>query len=142
MQHNRGHIDKIMGKYHIGHLSNEDSAEVSANTAFANPYTNDPPTSKHLLTNTRFPYNAEGRIKELRKNYHTPAGKHFMRNHNMVPDIDPKEYRLTICGAGMEETVFTLDELKDTSRCERGEHGQTSGARGGAKAGSARSGKN
>ena len=63
MQHNRGHIDKIMGKYQIGRLSEKDAKVITDQTYFANPYENDPPTSEHLLTNTRYPYNAEGRIK-------------------------------------------------------------------------------
>ena len=50
--------------------------------------------------------------QELRKDFYTKPGRHFMRNHNMVPTIDVDEYRLTICGAGMKETVFTLEELK------------------------------
>jgi sulfite oxidase len=113
MQHNRGHIDKIMGRYHIGYLSEAEGKKVSEATVFDNPYTNDPPTSPHLLTNTRYPYNAEAKTKDLRKSFITKPGVHFMRNHNMVPQIDPDEYRLTICGEGMEETVFTLQDLKN-----------------------------
>ena len=42
----------------------------------------------------------------------TPAGKHFVRNHCAVPDIDPEQYTLTITGEGLTETVLTLEDLK------------------------------
>ena len=61
---------------------------------------------------SRYPYNAEGNLAELRDSWITPAGKHFVRNHCAVPDIDPDEYTLTITGEGMTETVLSLEDLK------------------------------
>ncbi len=60
----------------------------------------------------RYPYNAEGRLRDLGESWITPIGRHFVRNHGTVPDIIPDEYRLTVVGAGLKETVFTLDDLK------------------------------
>ena len=51
-----------------------------------------------LSTNTRFPYNAEAKITDLRESWITPIGKHFVRNHSTVPDINPEEYRLHVSG--------------------------------------------
>ena len=39
-------------------------------------------------------------------------GKHFVRNHSAVPDIDADEYLLTIELPGLENTTFNLNDLK------------------------------
>jgi len=64
--------------------------------------------------NTKHPYNAEGRLRNLTDTFFTPAGRHFVRNHNAVPIIDPEEYRLEVIGAGLKPDgiTLTLDDLK------------------------------
>src|SRR5882672_5662546 len=43
----------------------------------------------------------------------TPATLHFMQTHaSEIPDLDPKEHRLTIHGMVERPLSFTLDELK------------------------------
>jgi sulfane dehydrogenase subunit SoxC len=43
----------------------------------------------------------------------TPAGLHFVQQHSShLPDIDPREHRLTIHGMVDRPLSFTLDELK------------------------------
>src|SRR5262249_26087521 len=43
----------------------------------------------------------------------TPAPLHFMQTHaSEIPDLDPKEHRLTIHGMVERPLSFTLDELK------------------------------
>ena len=112
-QHNRGHIIEHMRPYKIGVVSPEDMATITANTVYDDSvYADNPPTYPDLLTNTRYPYNAEARLSDLRESYITPIGKHFVRNHCAVPNLDPEEYRLTVEGVGVNETVFTLEDLK------------------------------
>lgn len=112
-QHNRGHIEDILARYKIGTLTEEDHNKVLKLSHYDKSYyDNDPPPSPHLYTNTRYPYNAEGKLTELRDNFITPFGKHFIRNHCNVPDIDPNEYKLLITGNGIEDTTFTLEQLK------------------------------
>lgn len=41
----------------------------------------------------------------------TPAGLHFERHHNGVPDIDPAAHTLTLHGLVKQPLVFTLDAL-------------------------------
>jgi sulfane dehydrogenase subunit SoxC len=41
----------------------------------------------------------------------TPAGLHFERHHNGVPDIDPDKHQLTIYGLVKRPLVFNLDTL-------------------------------
>ena len=65
-----------------------------------------------IIKISRYPYNAEGRLSSLTESWVTPAGKHFVRNHCAVPDIDPDQYTLTITGEGLQETVFKLEDLK------------------------------
>ena len=123
-QHNRGHIEDVMRPYKIGRLSAKDMDIVTKNTHYDNTaYLNNPehlnPDHKdELLVNTRYPYNAEGRLEILRDEWQTPVGRHFVRNHSAVPVIDPEDYTLTVNGYGLEETVFTLEELKKFPKVE------------------------
>jgi len=112
-QHNRGHVKEHMERYKIGEVSAEDMATITSNTVYdESVYANNPPTYPDLLTNTQYPYNAESKLSELTDEWVTPVGKHFVRNHCAVPDIDPNDYTLTIEGAGVDETIFSLEELK------------------------------
>ena len=60
----------------------------------------------------RYPYNAEARLRNLTDTWITPVGKHFVRNHCSVPDIEPETYRLTVAGVGVNTVTFTLNDLK------------------------------
>jgi cytochrome b involved in lipid metabolism len=112
-QHNRGHIEILLERYKIAELSEEEAKIIRDSTHFDNPYVNDPPPSPYLLTNTRYPYNAEGKLSDLREHWITPIGKHFVRNHSTVPDIKAEDYKLLVTGAGLQDTVFTLDDIKN-----------------------------
>jgi len=113
-QHNRGHVvNDVMAPYKIGEVSSEDMKTITAETYYdASAYDNDPKPFPNLLVNTRYPYNAEARLASLQDSWLTPVGKHFVRNHSSVPDIDPEEYLLTVNGEGLAETTFTLEDLK------------------------------
>jgi len=113
-QHNRGHIvESVMAPYKIGEVSDADMKKITKATTYdASAYRDDPEPYPNLLMNTRYPFNAEGRLSQLTDNWQTPIGQHFVRNHSAVPVIDPNEYTLTVSGEGLNETLFTLDELK------------------------------
>jgi len=122
-QHNRGHIDDVMQPYKIGRVSPPDMATITENTHYTNyAYQNNPEQlagyKDELLVNTRYPYNAEGRLEILRDEWQTPVGRHFVRNHSSVPDIDPDDYLLTVTGEGVTETTFTLEDLKKFPKVE------------------------
>ena len=73
---------------------------LTANTHYdESVYENNPPNYPDLLINTRYPYNAEARLSELTENWQTPIGKHFVRNHCAVPDINPEviQYPRGLC---------------------------------------------
>ena len=114
-QHNRGHVvDYWLKMYKIGEVTEETMNEVTAETYYDADavYGNEAEPYPDLLVNTRHPLNCEGKLADRTDSFITPIGKHFVRNHNAVPDINPEEYTLTIIGEGMEEHVFTLNDLK------------------------------
>lgn len=111
-QHNRGHILELLQRYKIGELTQADAETQQKNSHFNNPYVNDPPPMPELLTNTRYPYNAEARLRDLTDSYITPIGRHFVRNHGLVPDIDETKWDLAVVGHGIKETHLTLQDLK------------------------------
>ena len=41
----------------------------------------------------------------------TPAGLHYVRNHNGTPDIDPSKHELLLHGMVRQPTIFTVDSL-------------------------------
>ena len=114
-QHNRGHITKdVMIPYKIGEVSKEDMKAITKDTSYdGSAYAANPDPYPDLLVNTRFPYNAEARLKQLNDNWQTPAGRHFVRNHSAVPEIDVDEYTLTIEGDGVKTTTFSYEDLKN-----------------------------
>lgn len=114
-QHNRGHVvDYWLKRYKIGEVSQETMDQVTKETYYDADavYGNEAEPYQDLLVNTRHPLNCEGKLKDRTDSFITPIGKHFVRNHNAVPDIDPDEYTLTVMGEGMTEHVFTLNDLK------------------------------
>jgi cytochrome b involved in lipid metabolism len=112
-QHNRGHVLDFLQRYKIGYLSPEEAKQQVINSGvFEHPYSDDPEPYDTLLTNTRYPYNAEGKLREMTDNFITPIGKHYVRNHGLVPNIDVEDYRLTITGVGCKTMVYSLKELK------------------------------
>lgn len=113
-QHNRGHVvEHVMAPYKIGEMSDKDMQRITAETHYdSSAYHQDPEPYPDLLVNTRYPCNCEGRLSTLTDSWRTPIGRHFVRNHNSVPVIDPNEYTLTVHGVGCQKTTFTLDDLK------------------------------
>lgn len=113
-QHNRGHItEDVMAPYKIGEISKSDMKAITADTFYdGSAYANNPEPYPDLLVNTRFPYNAEGRLRSLTDSWQTPVGKHFVRNHSAVPDVNVDDYVLTIEGDGVNTTTYTYDDLK------------------------------
>lgn len=73
-QHNRGHIEGLLINYQIGTVSPADAVLIRESTHFDNPYLQDPTPYPDLLTNTRYPYNAEGRLRDLGESWITPIG--------------------------------------------------------------------
>ena len=114
-QHNRGHVvDYWLDMYKIGEVTPDTMAQVTAETFYDADavYGNEPEPYPDLLVNTRHPLNCEGKLADRTDSFITPIGKHFVRNHNAVPEIDPEEYTLTITGEGITERVFSLQDLK------------------------------
>ena len=66
--------------------------------------TTNPPPGREVTGSTRTPLQLlEGTI--------TPAGLHYVRNHNGTPDIDPSKHELLIHGMVRQPSIFTVDSL-------------------------------
>ncbi len=103
----QGQASKNLNCVFLGEVSSQDMATITKNTYFdASVYDSNPQPYPDLLTNTRYPYNAEGKLSELTESFVTPIGKHFVRNHCAVPDIDPQDYTLTITGEGVQVIII------------------------------------
>lgn len=62
------------------------------------------PTAREVTGSIRTPLQyLEGTI--------TPAGLHYVRNHNGTPDIDPSKHELLIHGMVRQPSIFTVDTL-------------------------------
>ena len=95
--------------YFKGEVTKSDMATITSRTFYdASTYASNPEPYPDLLVNTKYPYNAEAKLSQLTDFFITPIGRHFVRNHCAVPEIDPKEYTLTITGEGLKETTFSL----------------------------------
>lgn len=119
--HQEEEVQRLLSTYKIGILTKEDAEAISSqNEINDGPYANDPKRSILLETHTKEPCNAETPSKLLVSSYYTPADIFFVRNHLPVPEVDPKDYKLSIClgSDGDHEnqtliTEFSLDELKN-----------------------------
>ena len=75
------------------------------------PYINEPTRDNSLNELKTKPYNAEPDLIELRKNYITPNKNIFVRNHHPVPNIDSKNYEITIKDNN-KSINLSLEDLK------------------------------
>lgn len=79
------------------------------------PYARDPKVHPALHMHSDKPLQAETPAALLLDSWVTPSDLWFVRGHHPVPEIDEKEYRLTVRGRGLAEPrefKFTLEELK------------------------------
>eukprot|EP00039_Didymoeca_costata_P015873 m.275784 g.275784 ORF g.275784 m.275784 type:complete len:649 (+) comp16295_c0_seq2:1254-3200(+) len=116
--HDRPHIRAFLEDYRIGNLTPEDAITIEKETQFSSMYDEEPerPKRRELRIPSEKPWNSEpADLSVLVDSYFTPNDMFFVRNHNAVPAVDPKEYRLEILPnekCGLKGASFTLDELK------------------------------
>jgi len=111
-QHYRDHVEKFIERYRIGSLSDADARKAEKEFVFDDPYAMDPKRHPDHLGCTQKPWCGECRTGLLADNYYTPNELFYVRNHLPVPVVDEKEWTVTVKGNGINETVFTLDDLK------------------------------
>lgn len=123
--HNRPHIHALLEEYRIGTLSPADAkrSEEESKGDMENYYRNDPvrARAKELRIASQHPWNSEPPTSKLVESYFTPNDLFFVRNHNAVPDIDVKEWRLEIeenTEVGLKGKSFSLNDLKKFPKAE------------------------
>jgi len=71
-----------------------------------------------LLVRQESPFNAGPPPAEMRRNFLTPRGLFFVRNHGNVPEIDPRGFRLVVKGDVRRPLVLALGDLGGFPRHE------------------------
>jgi len=104
-----------LARMRIGNLvPGEDDEILESNDAADDPFAAEP-TGRHpsLKVWSQRAFNAEAPADLIGDTWITPNEVFYCRHHHPVPDIDPKEYRLSIKGMGVErELSLSLDNLK------------------------------
>jgi sulfite oxidase len=68
--------------------------------------------SHDLIVREAAPLNAEPPLTALSQYFVTPNKLFFIRNHGVVPNVDPVNYRLAVNGMVKASLSLTLDELR------------------------------
>lgn len=120
--HKRKEILEVLEKYRIGTLDPKDHIDksnlpnfdaIKKETIFRSPYL------KVLLD---FPFNAECPGDKLAENFYTPNEYFFIRNHNLVPEIEVGNYKLVIKDElSGRKKKFKMEDLKKNYRCREEE---------------------
>ena len=113
-QHDDVEIHKILQKYHIGYIETESMFPIQKESNSQGPYQNEPmDRSSKLIIKKKEPFNAQPSLQDLRKSYITPTPLWFIRHHHPTPDIKLEEYKLTISGKFIEDSVdFNFEQIK------------------------------
>ena len=105
-QHDDVEIHKILQKYHIGYVEKESRIPIQKENNSQDPYQNEPKDrNPKLIIKKKEPFNAQPSLIDLRKSYITPTPLWFVRHHHPTPDIKLEEYKLTISGKFIEDSV-------------------------------------
>lgn len=75
-------------------------------------YTNEPLRSESLITRALRPFNAEPPVSVLVEFQITPEDLVYCRNHSPVPQLDDREFTLSLTDSGAVNMRFTVQELK------------------------------
>jgi len=123
--HHANEVQNLLREYQIGvldptdHMKELEAKEISKTIGEDDPYSGDPTRSPLLTVLSKKPFNAETPSKLLPPTYLTPTEVFFVRNHLPVPEVDPQDYRLSVCLGtdGDPDNLqvlaeFTLDDLK------------------------------
>ncbi|GFQ99732.1 sulfite oxidase [Trichonephila clavata] len=108
--HKNAQVLKMLEEYRIGNLRLEDRGLDIQN--LDDPFAADPRRHPVLEPRSVKPFNAEPPKDLLVENFLTPNEVFFVRNHLPVPNVDPEEYELEICGRGIKPIVLKLDDIK------------------------------
>ena len=103
---NNKYVKEILDKMEIGIIKDYDPNKYHN---YIDPYINEPIRSSELIYHTKYPCNAETPL-HLLNTWITPTNLFFIRNHNPVPNINLKDYKLNIIN-DKNDKKYTFDEL-------------------------------
>ena len=70
----------------------------------------------NLIVHTQVPMNAEPPLRDLVESWMTPVDKFYIRSHAPVPNLDVKNFRLSVSGLVHNPLELSLDEINKISR--------------------------
>ncbi|KAK0725240.1 Oxidoreductase, molybdopterin-binding domain-containing protein, partial [Lasiosphaeris hirsuta] len=115
--HKSTHVREILDQYLIGLIDVADLVNGRpAAEQIEDPFKEDPVRDSRLITHTVKPRNAEPPNEELDREFQTPNGLFYVRNHMWVPVIEESksyDHGLTIELPDGETRTYTLAELKE-----------------------------
>lgn len=121
--HKQPHVKEILEGYLIGYIHNEDLVDgLPPADTVEDPFAQDPRRDARLFEHTQRPCNAEPPTQELDRDFLTPTGLFYVRNHMWVPVIEGvsvDKHALTVELPDGEERTYTLAELKSRFRTHR-----------------------
>ena len=106
---NKEVVDKLMNTMKIGIIDDYDPDKYSN---FKDPYINDPIRDSDLIFHSITPCNAEVPLENITDSWITPNHMWYVRNHNPVPDIDIKDYKLELIGFNNNKSSLSMNNLK------------------------------
>ncbi|XP_064618699.1 sulfite oxidase-like [Lineus longissimus] len=106
--HKESSVIHWLEKYRIGEMAPDEAKHVDT----SDPFAGDPERHPALQVNSARPFNAETPLELLTDNFVTPNELFFVRNHLPVPNVDAKNYKLTVSGLGVKTMEFSLNDLK------------------------------
>ncbi|ROV88469.1 hypothetical protein VMCG_10470 [Cytospora schulzeri] len=121
--HKQPHVKEILDGYLIGYIHTDDLVDgLPPADTVEDPFAQDPRRDARLFEHTEKPCNAEPPTQELDREFLTPTGLFYVRNHMWVPVIEDEKvdkYALTVELPDGEERIYTLAELKSRFRTHR-----------------------
>lgn len=121
--HKQPHVKEILDGYLIGYIHIADLVDgLPPADAVENPFAQDPQRDARLFEHTEKPCNAEPPTEELDREFLTPTGLFYVRNHMWVPVIEGAnvdKHVLTVELPDGEERTYTLADLKSHFRTHR-----------------------
>lgn len=67
---------------------------------------------KYNIVHEKEPFNAETPLDLLRQSFVTPSDSFFSRNHALIPQVEPENYRLLVQGLVENKLELTLEDIK------------------------------
>ena len=110
--HNQPSVFKLLEKFRIGNLKEQDVIDNRSLHDNNDPFGNEPIRHPGLNVVSPKPFNAETPLSVIGDSFFTPNDMFYVRNHLHTPNIQAKDYELEITGLGIKDKTLTLEDIK------------------------------